>query len=171
VENRVAQILIIGYGSQLRGDDAIGCRAADELEQYYHDDPDVEVIASHQLTPEMALDISRSDFVLFLDASSAEEPGKISQVRVLAETVHLGFAQQLSPATLLALAEQLYGHAPEAVGISLAGWSFKLSNQLSRRAEMLMPVFVAQAKDVVESRRQISDPSQPGLSAALALVK
>ena len=75
--------LIIGYGNLLRGDDAVGCHAAHELEQHYRDDPEVEVIATQQLTPEMAEDVSRCGFVLFLDASSAEKPGTIRQSRVL----------------------------------------------------------------------------------------
>lgn len=166
----MAQILIIGYGNRLRADDAIGCRAADELGRYYRDDPGVEVIASHQLTPEMAQDIAQSEFAVFLDASSAEEPGKISQTRVLRQTAHVGFTHQLTPSTLLTLAEQLYGHAPEAVSLTLAGWSFKLKNKLSRRAGMLLPVLVAQAKDVVEGHRQISLPGKPGVGGAPALV-
>jgi len=152
----VSQILIIGWGNVLRADDAAGFLAAEQLQQYYRDDPDVKVIASHQLTPEMALDISGSDFVVFLDASSAEEPGTISQSLIPPDTVHSGFTHQLTPGTLLSLAEQLYGHAPDAVGITLAGWSFKLKNKLSRRAQMLLPVLIAQARNAVETHRQIS---------------
>lgn len=148
------QILIIGYGNVLRADDGVGFRAAEELQQHYRDDPDVEVVASHQLTPEMALDISRSEFVIFLDASSTEEPGKISQTRIQPETAHVGFTHQLTPATLLSLAEQLYGHAPKAISLTLAGWSFKLRNKLSRRAGILLPVLVAQARDAVEAKRR-----------------
>ena len=70
--------LIIGYGNLLRGDDAVGCRAAYELEQLFRDDPDVEVIASQQLTPEMADDVAGSDFVLFLDAATGEDAGNPS---------------------------------------------------------------------------------------------
>lgn len=150
----MARILIIGYGNVLRADDAVGYCAAEQLQQFYHDDPDVEVVASHQLTPEMALDISDCEFVVFLDASSAEEPGKISQTPIRPETAHVGFTHQLTPATLLSLAEQLYGHAPEAISITLAGWSFKLKNKLSRRAGMLLPVLIGQAKDAVERHRR-----------------
>ncbi len=67
----MTETLIIGYGNLLRGDDAVGCHAAHELEQHYRDDPEVEVIATQQLTPEMAEDVSRCGLVLFLDASSA----------------------------------------------------------------------------------------------------
>ena len=53
----------------MRGDDAIGCHAARALEQHFWNDPDVEVMAAQQLTPEMADDVSQREFVLFLDAS------------------------------------------------------------------------------------------------------
>jgi len=150
----MAQILIIGYGNVLRGDDAVGYLAAEELQQHYHGDPAVQVIASHQLTPEMAEDISRSKFVIFLDASSAGEPGKIWQTRVLPKAGPAGFTHQLTPASLLSAAKQLYGHVPEAVCVTLAGWSFKLDSELSRRAKMLLPVLVGQARDFVESHRE-----------------
>jgi hydrogenase maturation protease len=150
----VAQILIIGYGNSLRGDDAVGCLAAEELRQHYHDNPNVQVIASHQLTPEMAEDISRCDFVIFLDASSSAEPGKIWQAPVLPKAEPAGFTHQLTPASLLSAAEKLYGRVPEAACITLAGWSFKLDNKLSRRAKMLLPVLVGQAKDTVDAHQR-----------------
>jgi hydrogenase maturation protease len=166
----LSHILVIGYGNTLRQDDGVGYRAAELLQQHYHDDPDVEVIASHQLTPEMAQDIAQNDFVLFLDASSVEEPGKISQTHILPELCEVGFTHQLIPAALLSLAKQLYGKAPEAISITLAGWSFKLRDKLSRRAEMLLPVLVHQAKELVERHRQTS-PSKAGLAGSPELVK
>ena len=78
--------LIIGYGNPMRGDDAIGCHAARQLEQHFWNDPDVEVIAAQQLIPEMAEDISLRDFVLFLDASFGEQPGTIKRIIVVAGT-------------------------------------------------------------------------------------
>lgn len=150
----MARILIVGYGNALRGDDAVGYRAAEELQQHYRDDPEVEIIACHQLTPEMAEEISRSEFALFLDASSSDEPGKIWQTRVLPASEAAGFTHHVTPASLLSAAEKLYGHVPEAVCITLAGWSFQLDDKLSRRAEMLLPVLVGRARDAVELHRQ-----------------
>jgi Ni,Fe-hydrogenase maturation factor len=43
-------IVVIGYGNPLRGDDAIGWKAAEALRDVYEDDMAVEVFASHQLT-------------------------------------------------------------------------------------------------------------------------
>jgi hydrogenase maturation protease len=150
----VTGTLIIGYGNLLRSDDAVGCHAAHELEQHYRNDLQVEVIATQQLTPEMAEDVSRCGFVLFLDASSAEEPGTIRQSCVLPANTPSGFTHQLTPSALLSAAQQLYGDAPEAICITLEGWSFEVGNKLSSGARLRLPEFVHQAQEVVESYRQ-----------------
>jgi len=150
----VTGTLIIGYGNLLRGDDAVGCHAAHELEQHYRDDPSVEVIATQLLTPEMAEDVSRCALVLFLDASSADEPGTIRQTPVWPGNGPGGFTHQMTPSSLLSAAQQLYGDAPEAICITLEGWSFEVGNRLSSGAILRLPDFVRQAQEVVESYRQ-----------------
>ena len=147
------QTLIIGYGSLLRGDDAVGCHAAHELEQYYRDDPEVEVIACQQLTPELAEDVAHSKFVLFLDASWGETPGSIQQTRVLPEHQPGESTHTLAPFALLAAAGQLYGDAPQGICLTIAGWSFAMSNQLSHGLRLRLPEFLRQAKEVVENHR------------------
>jgi len=149
----VTGTLIIGYGNLLRSDDAVGCHAAHELEQHYRDDPGVEVIACQQLTPELAEDVSRCGFVLFLDAWSAEKPGTIRQTRIFPGNGPGGFTHQLTPSSLLSAAQQLYGDAPEAICITLEGWSFEVGNKLSGDARLRLPEFVRQAQEVVESYR------------------
>jgi hydrogenase maturation protease len=148
--------LIIGYGNLLRGDDAVGCHAAHELEQHYRDDAQVEVIAAQQLTPEMAEDVSRSEFVLFLDASSEGTPGAIRGTHLSAESGPGGFTHHLTPSSLLSAAEQLYGDAPEAMCLTIAGWSFEFSNKLSRGVQLRMPEYIRQAREAVESYRHRS---------------
>ena len=145
--------LIIGYGNLLRGDDAVGCRAAYKLEQRFHGDPDVEVIAAQQLTPEMADDIARHSFVLFLDAAVGEKPGTLRRRQVAPQGGPSGFTHQLTPSSLLSAAEQLYGDVPEAISITLAGWSFDLSNQLSPGAAHRFPAMVRMAQDEVAAHR------------------
>ncbi len=151
---QVSRILIIGYGNLMRGDDGVGCHAAHALEEAFRNDSGVEVIAAHQLTPEMADDVSRSKFVLFIDASSEETPGKIRQARVLAQEVPMGFSHYLTPSSLLTAAEQLYGDAPQAMSLTLAGWCFELGSKLSPDAKRLMPDLLGQAKDMVATYRQ-----------------
>ncbi len=145
--------LIIGYGNMLRGDDAVGYRAAYQLEQLFGDDPDVKVIATQQLTPEMADDVAGSNFVLFLDAATGEEPGTLRCTRVAPQPGPGGFTHQLTPSSLLSAAEQLYGDVPEAVAITLAGWCFDLSNRLSPGAAGRFPEMIRLAQDAVENHR------------------
>ncbi len=150
----MAGTLIIGYGNMLRGDDAIGCRAAYQLEQLFRDDPGVKVIASQQLTPEMADDVAESDFVVFLDAATGEVPGALRRTRIVAQRGPSGFTHQLTPSSLLSAAEQLYGDAPEAISITLAGWCFDISNQLSPAATGRFPDMIRLAQEAVETHRR-----------------
>ena len=152
-EDEVPGTLIIGYGNPMRGDDAIGCHAARVLEQHFWNDPDVEVIAAQQLTPEMVDDILQRDFVLFLDASFGDQPGTILRTTVSPEPGPGGFSDHLTPASLLTAAEQLYGDAPFAMSITMAGWSFDLGQKMSQIATRRMPDFIRLAQEAVEAHR------------------
>ena len=147
-------ILIIGYGSALRGDDAVGLHAARELESQFHGDPEVEVISCHQLTPEMADDISRSELVIFLDASCEGKPGAVRCTPISLENGPGGFSHHLDPASLIAAAEQLYGEAPRAFSITLTGWSFNIGSKLSGGAQLQLPVLIQRTREVVASHRK-----------------
>jgi hydrogenase maturation protease len=149
----VPEILIIGYGNALRGDDAVGLHAARELERHFHDDLQVEVIACQQLTPEMADDISRSQLVIFLDAAHADEPGAVNCKPIWPSNTPVGFTHHLDPASLVAAAEQLYGDVPNAFAITLAGWSFEVCNKLSRGTQLRLPELIHQAKRLVADHR------------------
>ncbi|MFI5043071.1 MAG: hydrogenase maturation protease, partial [Acidimicrobiales bacterium] len=70
-------VLVIGYGNTLRSDDGVGWHAAALLAE----DPrlaGVEVLAVHQLTPELALDMSRATLVILIDAGADDPPGAIA---------------------------------------------------------------------------------------------
>lgn len=154
---KVTGILIIGYGSLVRGDDAAGFLAACQLQHYFQNDPDVEVLPARQLTPEMAEFIAESSFVLFMDASSRDQPGEIRQAQVQPQAGRNGFTHHLTPASLVAAAQNLYGDAPPAMQITLAGSSFELADQLSRSAKLRLPDFIRQAQDIVGSQRLLLD--------------
>ena len=66
--------LIIGIGNPLRGDDGLGWDVAGELSSELRRD-DVQVLATHQLTPELSDLVSRAELVLFIDATRSEDPG------------------------------------------------------------------------------------------------
>jgi hydrogenase maturation protease len=59
--------LVVGYGSELRGDDAAGRRVAEAIEQRAL--PGVTVATPTQLVPELAELIACAERVVFVDAS------------------------------------------------------------------------------------------------------
>jgi hydrogenase maturation protease len=150
-------ILVIGYGSLVRGDDAAGFLAARELERLFRNDADVEVWGAPQLTPEMAEAIAECSFVLFVDATIEEEPGTIRCVRVEPQAAPGDFTHHLSPASLVAAAQQLYGDAAPAMAVTLSGWQFELADRLSVGAQKRLPELVRQAKSVVAKYRKLVD--------------
>lgn len=147
------KVLIIGYGSPLRGDDNIGCHVAQMLEHQYHDDPEVRVIGSHQLTPEMAEDVAASEFVLFLDAAAGKPAGRIQQRAVKPQPGPLSFSHSLDPALLLAATMELYGSVPRAELLTIVGAAFELGDRFSPTLIQRLPAFFEQAHAIVEAHR------------------
>ena len=110
--------LVIGYGSPLRTDDQLGHYLATRLEQYW------DAIILTQLMPELAEPISRAQRVVFIDAAMGETPGEITCERVEPLQTPGAFTHNVTPASLLAAARELYGAAPEAFLIAVTGASF-----------------------------------------------
>jgi hydrogenase maturation protease len=116
--------LVIGYGSPIRGDDAVGPLVADRLLEKGVPEG-VSVIARHILTAELVPDIAASELVVFLDAAADGEPGEvrcrpISPSRDGVSTM----AHFLDPRELLAWCQALYDRLPRAWLITVSGESF-----------------------------------------------
>jgi hydrogenase maturation protease len=120
--------LIVGYGSPIRGDDAIGPLAADALQAQCLPEG-VEVISRHILTAELVEDIAAADRVIFLDATVEGEPGevRVRQLKPDASAVST-MAHFLDPRELLAWCQTLYQREPTAYLVSAAGQSFDYAN-------------------------------------------
>src|SRR5690349_11507086 len=71
--------LVIGYGNDLRGDDAVGQRVAMAVARWRR--PGVMAIAAHQLTPELATWLVRAKFAIFVDASYVEDESPSPQFK------------------------------------------------------------------------------------------
>lgn len=135
----MAQVLIIGYGNPLRGDDGLGWQAAQQCAAVL---PPllVNVMACHQLNPELAEPLSRANLVIFLDADAGEPPGRLSCRNLVAQPAEAGaFSHNLTPQALLACAQALYGGSPEAVVLSISGAFFGYSECLSPVVSAVLP--------------------------------
>lgn len=133
--------LIIGYGNPLRRDDGIGLAAAQQLTNDL-DIPDVQVVACHQLTPELAEPISRTTRVIFIDARDDDPAGQvICQPLLRAPESAPAFAHHLTPAALLACAYALYHANPsEALVMTVNGACFEYGEGLTPQVAAALPV-------------------------------
>jgi hydrogenase maturation protease len=152
----VKRPLVVGYGSTLRSDDAAGRQAADLLAA----DPRLagaEVLARHQLTPELALDFSEASFVVVIDASAGGRPGEVV-VRQLEAGDEGGTrgdpgpsSHHVGPAQLLALARELYGAAPPTFVVSVGVMDMGLGEDLSPAVAAALPAVVDTVADLVRA--------------------
>lgn len=153
----MTDVLVVGYGNDLRADDGAGRRVADAVEAKGL--PGVTVRSQSQLTPELALEAAGRDLVVFVDADieadelthRAIEPGEGGGVMT-----HHG-----NPASLLALVPTV-GEPPRAaivvsIPASNLGMGFELSPRTAAAVEEAVELVVA----IVEGR----EPGFPGDSA------
>jgi hydrogenase maturation protease len=162
-----ARTLVIGYGSPIRGDDAIGPLAADALAAGPLP-PGLRVLSRHVLTAELAEDLAAVDRVIFLDAAAQGRPGEV-RVRTLEPDAHAvsTMAHFLDPRELLAWCDTLYRRAPRAWLVSAAGESFAYSSyRLGPAAAAALPVMLAEVRRLAEAPRAAAGPeaveSPPG---------
>ena len=146
----MASVLIIGYGNAIRGDDAIGWRAACELA----DDslpPEVEVLPAAQLAPEMAPEVAEAEVVIFVDAACEGSPGEIRHRTLDPEPIPLGeMPHALKPADLLGLASQLYDASPRCHLITLTGETFEFQDHLSPTVESAFSSLLDRVRTLIE---------------------
>jgi len=104
--------MVIGYGNPLRRDDGLGLRAAEILEAR-----GIDTLRCHQLTPELAAGIAKTEIVVFLDAAADLEPGEIRCAQV-SEEVTGSWTHHLTPGQLLHLTAGIFASAPKALLIT-----------------------------------------------------
>ena len=128
----VRDFLVIGYGNTLRGDDGVGPRVAEAIEKLNL--PGVRTLVCQQLSPEYADPVSRAHTVVFVDAAVDAprevrlrklEPGESSQL----------MAHAANPRTMLALARDVFGHAPQAWWLTIPAMKLDFSETLTPEAQ------------------------------------
>jgi hydrogenase maturation protease len=124
-------LLVIGYGNTLRSDDGVGPRVAEAVGALRL--RGVRTLICQQLSPEHADPISRADAVVFVDA--AVDAPKEVQLRPLepGESSQL-MAHAADPRTMLALARDVFGHAPRAWWLTIPALKLGFGEELSEAA-------------------------------------
>jgi hydrogenase maturation protease len=141
--------LIIGYGNPLRGDDGVGQQVTEAVQQWQL--PRVRAIAVHQLTPDLAVCLSQTQTVIFVDAVSAD-PQTLPDVRVESLTpasLNSFTGHFVDPRSLLTLAQKLYHHMPAAYQILIPAICFEFSETLSPMTQNGMALGLQKIKTLI----------------------
>ena len=134
-------VLVIAWGNPLREDDGVAWHVVEGLRRLRPRPglPALLLRHAHQLTPELAEPLSRASGVVFVDARRDGPPGEVRCEPVVPATGSNPLAHSLSPQGLLLYAEALYGRAPRAVVVSIAGERFELGEALSSFVRRAVP--------------------------------
>lgn len=145
------KMIVIGYGNPLRGDDGAGRLLADALKRSVGENR-IEVRSVHQLTPELAEEISRAGLAVFLDASASGVPGTWT-CRAVGEPAGPpsgAFTHHCTPETLLSYSQRLYGAHPRAVLCTVAGAAFGIGEEMSEAVLAALPRLLSELERIVE---------------------
>lgn len=142
--------LIIGYGSTLRSDDGIGFIIAEQLmddlpAEISNLKSQIDVIARHQLTPDLADAVQQADQIIFIDACADAAPGEVRVAEVKPAGENWGaFAHEMSPGVLLDCVKDVYGKTPRAHLITIGGEKFDIGEGLTSVVKAAIPVVVVE---------------------------
>ena len=124
--------LVIGYGNTLRHDDGVGPKVAEAVEALQL--PDVRTLVCAQLSPEHAEPISRARLVIFVDAA-VDAPAEVQLRKLEPSQSSQLMAHAADPRTMLALARDVFGHAPEAWWLTIPAVKLGFGEELSPEAQ------------------------------------
>ena len=141
-------ILVIGYGNDLRSDDAVGQKVANAIAAWKL--PQVTSLCVHQLTPELAAFLAKTELAIFIDACFASvcEDVRLQAIAPTNSTAIGGHTGD--PRSLLALTQALYNQVPNAWWVTIPGTNFELGDRLSPIAERGMQVALEQINHLIE---------------------
>ena len=145
---RKNRLLVIGYGNTLRSDDGVGLKVAEAVAALNL--PGVHTLICQQLLPEHAEPISQSERVVFVDA--AFDPPKEVRLRPLEPNESSQVpGHAADPRTVLALARNVFGHAPCAWWLTIPASEFRFGEELSPLAQAGFETALAQIRALASS--------------------
>jgi hydrogenase maturation protease len=142
--------LILGYGNFDRQDDGVAWHILAGLNQRLGrnpvETPDDDFPAGEgmpdllfvlQLIPELAETCAGYQRVCFVDAHTGALPHDLHQVVLQPAMQASPFTHHLTAETLLSMTQALYGANPKALLVSVRGYEFGFSQELSPRTQAL----------------------------------
>lgn len=149
--------LLIGYGNPDRQDDGVAWHILVAVARKINyplppaweegfvpspDQPEIELRFVLQLTPEMSEDLTHFDRVCFIDAHTGRVPEEVHFEQIAPEMQNSPFTHHLTPAMLVYLTQSLYSHRLDAALVSVRGYEFGFSHELSQSTRNLVSLAV-----------------------------
>ncbi len=142
--------LIIGYGNVDRQDDGVAWHILHRLAvcmgrptatetggEFPPAPPFPDFLFIPQLGPEVAETLTRYSQACFVDAHTGAILKDIQLEPLQAGFQSSPFTHHMTPQTCLSIAQSLYGHAPLSVLVSVRGYLFNFSQELSPATSLL----------------------------------
>jgi hydrogenase maturation protease len=148
----VADILVIGYGNELRGDDGLGPLVAKAVA--HANLPGVHVMTARQLLPELAVDLAEARLAVFVDTSMESSEIGVAVRSLAVEDTMDWCTHHADPGVLLALTRAVYGRAPDAWWLTAPGRNFEFGERLSGLAEENARQALACLKRLIRAKTQ-----------------
>lgn len=142
----ITNLLVIGYGNELRGDDGVGPKVVAAVEELRW--PGVRTLICQQLSPEHAEPVAQARTVVFVDAA-VDAPRAVRWRKLEPAASSQLMAHAADPRTMLALARDVFGHCPEA-------WWLTIPVENTGFSEELSPPVRRHLKTAVEKIRQLA---------------
>jgi hydrogenase maturation protease len=156
--------LLLGYGNPDREDDGVawhilralvikmGLPAPASYEDEFPKNAQVDFAFYLQLTPEMAEEISAYEYVCFLDAHTGAIPEPVRLIDVESDFQRSPFTHHLTPQSLISMCETLYQKKPKAALLSVRGYRFQFTRELSAETVALVSEAVSLIEAWLENR-------------------
>jgi hydrogenase maturation protease len=142
-------LLVLGYGNTLRCDDGVGPKVAEAIANLNL--RGVEAVSCPLLTPELADPVARARVVVFVDAAVDAPRGVQLRPLTPADSSQI-MAHAADPRTLLALARDLFGRAPQAWWLTIPVDNIGVGEELSPFAQRGASLAVEKIKALVASQ-------------------
>ncbi len=143
--------LIFGIGNIDRQDDGVAwhvmvaikslldCDEAFDIAEDFFHERETELVYQLQITPEIAEEIAQYDRVCFVDAHTGAVPENIHVETISPYYQNSPLTHHMTPSSLLSIVETLFGKAPPSILVSIRGFHFGFSQELSNESKSLVP--------------------------------
>ena len=158
-QRRILTILILGFGNPDRQDDGVAWHVLRELMVAYGlpkpvtldiddflSDKSIHFQFQLQLLPEIADDLNKYDRAVFIDAHTGAVPLNVNVTEVKPEFQNSPLTHHLTANSLLAITQKIHNTHPNAILVSIRGYEFAFSQELSTQTNELVGIAVTTIK-------------------------